>query len=146
MEILMKINSFAHIISSSLALILGAIILMQSKGSARHRNLGVWYFWMMVITNISCLFIMKAFGKWFFPHYLGLAILGMVLSYYLLVGGAINEAFLHIPALRPLIVGGGSPQLGMTHMVAQIVFVGLLIYFLRKYRKWGSALNTNSAE
>jgi hypothetical protein len=60
----------------------------------------------------------------------------MVISYYLLIGGAINEAFLHIPKLRPFIINN-DPIVGITQMVAQILFIGLLIYFLKKYRKFG---------
>lgn len=160
MEILKSINSLAHIISSSLALIIGAMVLFQTKGTPKHKRLGAFYFWLMVVANVTCLFIMKAFGKWFFPHWLGIAalvvlipgylfgkyqwgkhwlkfhIIGIVLSYYLLVGGAINEAFLHIPPLRPHIIGGGGPVIGMVHMVAQLAFIVLLVFFLRKYRSW----------
>ena len=154
MELLKSINSFAHVITSALALIIGATILFQPKGTAKHKRLGVIYFWLMIVANVSCLFIMKAFGKWFFPHWLGVTALAvvipgylfskykwgkywlkihiacMIVSYYLLVGGAINEAFLHIPALRPLIVGGSSPILGMAHMIAMTFFFGLLFYYL----------------
>jgi hypothetical protein len=102
---------------------------------------------------------MNAFGKWFFPHYLAIAcliviipgiiairrkhkhwlkvhIISMVISYYLLIGGAINEAFLHIPKLRPYLINN-EPIVGITHMIAQLIFIGVLIYFLRKYRKFG---------
>jgi len=36
--------------------------------------------------------------------------------------------------LRPLIINN-DPIVGITHMIAQLVFIGLLIYYLRKYRK-----------
>jgi len=153
--------SISHIISASLSLILGFIIIFGIKGSAQHRSLGNIYFWAMVVNNITALFIMKAFGKWFFPHYLGIAalisvtigwvagkfktsnrwlkvhIIFMTISFYLLVGGAINELFLHVPALRPLIINN-DPILGMTHSVAMFAFIGLLFYFLRKHRKMKS--------
>jgi len=150
--------SISHIISASLSLILGFIIVIGTKGSKRHKSLGNIYFWAMVVNNITALFIMKAFGKWFFPHYLGIAalisvtigwaagkfksskrwlsvhIIFMTISFYLLVGGAINELFLHLPSLRPLIINN-DPILGMTHSMAMFAFIALLIYFLRKYRK-----------
>jgi len=59
----------------------------------------------------------------------------MVISYYLLVGGAINETFLHVPSLRPYIINN-EPIVGITHAITQIVFIGVLIFFLRKYRKF----------
>ena len=158
MEVLKSINSFAHVITSFLALIIGAMVLFQPKGTPKHKRLGIYYFWLMIVANVTCLFIMKAFGKWFFPHWLGIAalavlipgylfgkyrwgkhwlkvhIISIVLSYYLLVGGAVNEAFLHTPPLRPYIIGG-SPVVGMVHGVVQLFFIGLLVFYLRKYRK-----------
>lgn len=149
--------SISHIVAASLSLILGFIITIGVKGSSRHKSLGNIYFWAMVVNNITALFIMKAFGKWFFPHYLGIAalisvtigwlagkfkqskrwlqvhIIFMTISFYLLVGGAINELFLHTPALRPLIIDN-DPILGMTHSAAMFLFIVMLIYFLRKYR------------
>ena len=140
-------------------MIIGGILLFRKKGDKRHVNLGNYYFWAMVFTNVSSLFIMKAFGKWFFPHYLALAALfflipgylfgkykwgkhwlkfhisGFVLSYYLLIGGAINESFLHIPNLRPLLINN-DPIVRIAHSIAMLFFIGLLIYFLVKYRKW----------
>jgi len=106
----------------------------------------------MIINNITALFIYNA-GGFFFPHWLAIAILiiiipgfliakyknikywlqihiiFLVISYYLLIGGAINEAFLRIEILKPLMTGR-SFVFGVTHVVAQIIFTGLLIYFL----------------
>jgi len=158
MEVLKSINSFAHVITSSLALVIGAMVLFQPKGTPKHRRLGVYYFWLMIVANVTCLFIMKAFGKWFFPHWLGIAalvvlipgylfgkfqwgkhwlkvhIISIVLSYYLLIGGAVNEAFLHIPPLRPYIINN-DPVVGIVHAIVQLFFIGLLVFYLRKYRK-----------
>lgn len=159
MEILKEIISWTHIISATLSLIFGTIVMFSQKGNIKHRKLGLWYFYAMLINNLTALVIINAFGKWFFPHYLAIAclvviipgiiavrmkhkhwlkvhIICMVLSYYLLIGGAINEAFLHIPKLRPYILSN-DPIVGATHMIAQIIFIGVLIYFLRKYRKFG---------
>jgi uncharacterized membrane protein len=159
MEILNQTISWTHTISATLSLVFGTIVLFGNKGDLRHKKLGLWYFYAMLINNLTALVIINAFGKWFFPHYLAIAcliviipgiiaiklkhkywlkihIISMVISYYLLIGGAINEAFLHIPKLRPFILNN-DPIVGITHMVAQILFIGLLIYFLRKYRKFG---------
>ena len=158
MEIVNETISWTHTISASLSLIFGTIVLFGKKGDLKHRKLGLWYFYAMLVNNITALVIVNAFGKWFFPHYLAIAcliviipgiiaikrkhrywlkvhIISMVISYYLLIGGAINEAFLHIPKLRPYIINN-DPIVGITHMIAQFVFIGVLIYFLRKYRKF----------
>ena len=75
------------------------------------------------------------FGKYKWgKHWLKIHIVSIVLSYYLLVGGAVNEAYLHISPLRPYIIEG-SPVVGMTHGVVQLLFIVLLVYYLRKYRK-----------
>jgi uncharacterized membrane protein len=159
MEIINGLISWTHTIAASLSLIFGTIVLFGIKGNAKHRKLGLWYFYAMLINNLTALVIMNAFGKWFFPHYLAIAcliviipgiiairrkhkhwlkvhIISMVISYYLLIGGAINEAFLHIPKLRPYIINN-EPIVGITHVIAQLIFIGVLIYFLRKYRKFG---------
>ena len=119
----------------------------------------------MLLNNITALFILNTFGKWFFPHYLAIAcliviipgiisiklkhkywlkvhIICMVLSFYLLIGGAINETFLHIPSLRPYIINN-DPVVGITHMFAQLFFICVLVFYLWKYRK-SKSLNPNS--
>ena len=158
MEMLKEIISWTHIISATLSLIFGAIVLFGKKGDLKHRKLGIYYFYAMLANNLTALVILNAIGKWFFPHWLALAcliviipgiiavkrkwtkhwlkihIICLVISYYLLIGGAINEAFLHIKNLRSLIINN-NPIVGITHMIAQLIFIGLLIYYLRKYRK-----------
>ena len=158
MEMLKEIISWTHIISATLSLIFGAIVLFGKKGDLKHRKLGIYYFYVMLVNNLTALVILNTMGKWFFPHWLAVAcliviipgiiavkrkwtkhwlkihIICFVTSYYLLIGGAINEAFLHIKNLRPLIINN-DPIVGITHMIAQLIFIGLLIYYLRKYRK-----------
>lgn len=159
MEIINGLISWTHTIAASLSLIFGTIVLFGVKGTTKHQKLGLWYFYAMLINNLTALVIINAFEKWFFPHYLAIAclvvivpgivairrkhkhwlkvhIISMVISYYLLIGGAINEAFLHIPKLRPYIINN-EPIVGITHMIAQLIFIGVLIYFLRKYRRFG---------
>ena len=113
----------------------------------------------MLLANTSSLFIYKAFGEWFFPHslavltllflFLGYGVLlrksfryrlslhltGMTVSYYLLIGGGINEAFLHIPMLKPYLTSG--PVLGITHFIALLFFGILIFHFLQKHRSFG---------
>lgn len=154
-----QLLSLTHITAASLSLILGAFALINTKGTHKHIKKGLWYFYAMLINNISSLFILKAFGNWFFPHYLAITclvvlipgviaiklrhkhwlkvhIISMVLSYYLLIGGAINELFLHVSQWRPLIINN-DPAVGYTHMFVQLFFIGLIIYFLKKYKNRG---------
>lgn len=159
-EIISKSISWTHILSATASLFLGAWVLFIQKGGIRHRQLGKLYFLAMLINNLSALLIYNAFGRWFFPHTLALVtiavlipgflithkkqykhwlkvhIICMVLSYYFLVGGAINETFLHVKALRPLITGE-DPVVGISHFIAQLIFLGLITYFLIKFRRLG---------
>ncbi len=167
MDVLKEIISWVHIISATLSLVFGAVVLLGAKGSPRHRKLGVYYFYVMLINNITALAIVNAFGKWFFPHWLAIACLVtiipgiiavkrkwtkywlkihiscLVISYYLLIGGAINEFFLHIKSLRPLLING-SPVVAVTHAVAQLICIGLLMYYLRKYTRKKTFKHTDS--
>ena len=160
MEILKFIFSWSHIISASLSMLFGLILVTRTKGDKKHKKMGDYYFYAMLINNITALFIYNAYGKWFFPHWLAVItlaliipgflsirmskssaaikvhIISMVLSYYMLIGGAVNEAFIHIPSLTPL-MHEQSPAFGMTHFAVQIIFVAMLIYFLIRYRKMG---------
>ena len=162
MELLKTITSVAHILAASLSLIFGTIVIFGKKGTSKHRKLGLYFFYAMLINNVTALFILNAFGKWFFPHYLAIAclvviipgiiavklkhkywlkihIICLVISYYLLIGGAINETFLHVPNLRPYLINN-APIVGITHGVTQMVFLGVLVYFLSKSKKY-SRLN-----
>lgn len=156
MELLKNLISGIHIISASLSLLLGLVVLFGRKGSLRHKKLGQYYFYAMLINNLSSLFIYNARGDWFFPHTLAIVtivvllpgylitykktykhwlkihISSMVVSYYMLIGGAINEAFLHLEPLRQYL--GKAEVMGMTHFFAQLLFVGLLVFYLIKYK------------
>mgnify|MGYP007030113952 CR=1 FL=1 len=165
MELIKTTLSWTHTISASLSLAFGIIILLGVKGNFQHKRIGIWYFYAMLVNNTTALFILNAFGKWFFPHYLAIAcliviipgiisiklkhkywlkvhIVCMILSFYLLVGGAINETFLHVPSLRPYMINN-TIVVGITHMFAQLFFIGVLVYYLWKYRSIKS-LRTDS--
>jgi uncharacterized membrane protein len=79
MEIINGLISWTHTIAASLSLIFGIIVLFGIKGNAKHRKLGLWYFYAMLINNLTALVIMNAFGKWFFPHYLAIACLIVII-------------------------------------------------------------------
>lgn len=157
MEVIHFLLSWTHIVTAVLSLIFGTVVLFGRKGNGRHKKIGKYYFYSMLISNVTALFIYNATGSWFFPHSFAIAtlitlvpgflvtrikryrhwqrvhIISFVLSYYMLIGGAINEAFLHIGPLRPYL-SNGSAVVGMTHFAAQVFFIGLLIFYLVKYR------------
>ena len=61
----------------------------------------------------------------------------MVVSYYMLVGGAVNEAFLRIDVLQPYYPEGmPSPVFRMVHSIAWLAFGILLVVLLRRRRPW----------
>jgi hypothetical protein len=73
--------------------------------------------WLALITIVLAVF------AYLFAHFCWPAQLGLrghftctVLTYYLLVGGGVNEAFLRINALRQVSGGFPSPLIGMTHL------------------------------
>ncbi len=114
----------------------------------------------MLVTNVTALGIYRT-GVFFFPHWLAVVTLAviavgywavsmrsirrwllvhitcMTVSYYMLVGGAVNEAFLRIDVLQPYYPQGmPSPVFGMVHSVVGVGFVVLLVALLRRQRQW----------
>ena len=60
----------------------------------------------------------------------------MVLSYYMLVGGGVNEFYLRIEALHALAPDVlNSPLVGLTHFAVVLIFIVALIYFNLRYRQ-----------
>jgi len=62
----------------------------------------------------------------------------MVLSYYLLLGGLVNELFARVLVLRRL-GGFGSPANGLSQTAVQIATVVLLVLFALKVRRYRRA-------
>jgi uncharacterized membrane protein len=136
-----------HSAACVVALFAGPLIFTLRKGTPRHRLMGTWYAGAMVIANITALglfapiqglptfnmfhwmavatLVMIGLGVWAARHQ-G-RVLGayshpimMILSFYMLVGGGINEAFSRIDALRAMAFGG-SPA---AHNIAQTRMAG----------------------
>lgn len=157
-EVLKVIISWTHIFTAALSLIFGAIILFGKKGNAAHMKYGTRYFQLMLASNITAL-LMYNTGKFFYPHWLAIItiavilpgfsvvklkrfnywlqahIVCMVASYYLLVGGAINEMFLHLESLQPFL-HAQSPVYGLSHFFTLFCFIGIAIFFVIRYRKF----------
>jgi uncharacterized membrane protein len=154
---------WVHFIASLVALAVGGLVLVRTKGTPAHRRSGRVYALAIVITSVTALGIYRL-GIFFFPHWFGIAALTataigvgaahfkqprtgwvhlhltcMLLSLYILIGGGVNEVFLRVGALHRLVPDPNSPLLGMTHFALMIVFAGLIAYFNAMARRRSNA-------
>jgi uncharacterized membrane protein len=154
MNLNLTMLGWVHSLACVLALALGGVLLVRPKGTQAHKALGQIYMPVMIVVCLTSLFIFEATGDWFFPHTLAVVTLGalaagwlaahfrqprrlwinihlsaMIVSYYMLIGGGINEAFLRVDALRALLGPEmiASPVLGVTHQVVMLVFLVWLV-------------------
>ncbi len=137
------------------AVVAGAAALWTRKGSARHRRWGRVYVPTMIAAQLSALLIYRIGGFTMF-HWLAvitllLVALGafaaprqasaawslthlscMVWSYYLLIGGAVNEAFLRLSVLRPVSPFDGGPRhyYEAVHAAVLLFFTACWVVFL----------------
>jgi uncharacterized membrane protein len=145
---------WVHLLASFAAMATGAAVLMRPKGTADHKSRGRIYVAAMAVTSLTALGIYRR-GEFFFPHWLALAALiitaagiaaahfkvprtgwihlhltCMVASFYLLIGGAVNEAFLRVNFLRRLVPDFNSSfAVGMTQLSVMLLFAALIGYF-----------------
>jgi uncharacterized membrane protein len=144
---------WVHFLASLVALGFGALILVRPKGTAVHRRRGRIYAVMIVTTSITALGIYRR-GDFFFAHWFGVAALiviaigvtaahfkrprtgwvhlhltCMLVSYYILIGGGVNEVFLRITVLRRLAPDIAAPAVGWTHAAVMLFFMALIAYF-----------------
>jgi len=156
---------YVHTLTCVMALLIGAFMILSRKGTARHRRMGRWYVGAMLVANLSAFGILRpgldifhavavatlvalavGFAAASRQNVAGWAYLhpvGMLASYYSLVGGAINEAFARIEALRSAALSS-SPGVGLlqtrlvgtTHRANILVFVILLLVFLIKTARY----------
>jgi uncharacterized membrane protein len=149
-----------HSLACVVALALGGINLARPKGTRRHRAIGQAYLWAMLVVGVTSLAIYGQ-GRFFFPHWLAVASLALtglayafahfrrpaglwlhghvtstVLTYYLLIGGGINEAFLRVDVLCRLSGGFPSPLIGATHMAVLALTAIALVWLNVKYAPW----------
>ena len=153
MNLSMSVIGFFHTVACVLALGLGAYLMVARKGAPRHRRLGDWYTGAILFASVSSLTIYTrhaftaahwfgvialvlaaagfALGRW---HGRGSAwkyghIVCMVGSYYVLIGGGVNEVFLRVNSLRPLF--RTQPQvIGATHGLVMLFFLILILGFM----------------
>jgi uncharacterized membrane protein len=144
---------WVHTIASAIALAAGAVVLVRPKGTPVHRLRGRIYVLAMIATCLTSFAIYRR-GIFWFPHWSGVVALVliaggfgfahykplrswmhwhlscMIASYYLLIGGGVNEAYVRIDALRRLVPDPlNSPLVGMAHFAAMIIFVLLIAIF-----------------
>jgi uncharacterized membrane protein len=145
---------WVHLLASLIAIAIGAAVLVRAKGTEVHKARGRIYVTAMIVTSVTALGIYRQ-GVFFFPHWFAVAALiitaagvaaahfktprtgwvhvhltCMVASFYILIGGAVNEVFLRVNLLRRLVPDfNSSPAVGMTHVSVLLLFVALIGYF-----------------
>jgi uncharacterized membrane protein len=142
---------WVHSLACLVALASGVFVFATAKGTRQHRQAGQVFVISQVILNLTALGIYQV-GTFFFPHVLAIVTLiliaagwgsarlirrhavwkhvhlsSMILSYYLLIGGGVNEVFLRVHAMRDLVSREGGQIIGLTHGVAMLVFLILLL-------------------
>lgn len=146
-----------HALACAVALIIGARVLWRAKGGASHRRDGQRYLCVMIVVNLTALGIYRigsfnvfhilalctlaslaiafASARWRKPgrYWLRIHLSAIVFSYYQLIGGLINEAFVRVPALH-----GERALTGLTQGVAMMVSLMILAYF------WGRTPRTGA--
>lgn len=158
MNLDLSLLGWLHTSLSVGALVAGAIVLLDRKGTSRHRSIGKIYVLLLSLVSVTALGIYRQ-GPFWFPHWFAVAALvtvavgflcahfkrpdriwlpghltSMVVSYWLLIGGGVNEAFLRVAVLRALAPSvQTSPVVGMTHLAAMVIFALLAIYFNIRY-------------
>ena len=141
---------WVHSLTCLVALAAGPIGFATRKGSPRHVLAGRAYMISMLVLNVTALGIYRL--EIFFPHMLAVVTLvliaagwgsarlirrhggwrhvhlsAMILSYYLLIGGGVNEVYLRVDAARDLLNAQGPQLLNMTHAVVMLVFLVMLL-------------------
>jgi uncharacterized membrane protein len=142
-----------HSAFSVLALAAGAIVLARPKGTPVHKLRGRIYVLALIATCLTSFAIYRR-GVFWFPHWSGVAALiliaggftfahykrprgwlhwhlsCMIASYYVLVGGGVNEVSVRVDALRRLAPDPlNSPLVGLTHFAVMVVFALLIAWF-----------------
>jgi uncharacterized membrane protein len=143
---------WVHFAASTIALVIGPMIIVRPKGTPLHKLSGRIYVIAILVASITALGIYRR-GTFFFAHWLAVAALVataagvsaahfkrpragwmhlhltcMLTSFYILVGGGVNEAFLRVNFLRRLAPSLNAPVVGMTHFTV-IIFVAVLIAY-----------------
>lgn len=144
---------WVHTLASVIALAAGAVVLVRPKATPTHRLRGRIYLLAQIATCLTS-FAIYGRGVFWFPHWIGVATLVliacgfafahlklprgwmhwhlscMIASYYLLIGGGVNEVFLRIEVLHRIAPDVlNSPVVGATHFAVLAFFAILIGYF-----------------
>lgn len=144
---------WVHFIASLAALAVGVLVLLRTKGTSAHKQSGRIYALALLVTSFTALGIYRL-GGFFFAHWFAVAaviatLVGvaavhfrvprvgwmhlhltcMLVGFYILVGGAVNEVFLRVNFLHRLVPNLSSPAIGATHFAVMLFFAGLIAYF-----------------
>lgn len=147
-----------HTLACVYALLIGGLVLWRAKGGDSHRRDGQRYLAAMLVVNLTALGIYQignfnifhvlalctlasvalafASARWRKPqrHWLRIHLSAVIFSYYQLIGGLINEAFVRVPALQ-----GERALVGLAQGVALMVFLMILAYFWGRTARGGAA-------
>lgn len=162
MNLTMSALGWFHTLCCLYAMWSGGRLLLSPKGGAQHRTrgrryiaasllvnvsaLGIYtlgsfrvFHWMAIVTLVS-IAIAFASAYWKRPYgiWLRIHLTGIIFSYYMLWGGAVNEAFLRIAALKPLAREGVA--VGFVHTL----FMAMLLMSIAYY--WGKTSRPYRAE
>jgi uncharacterized membrane protein len=158
MNLDLSLLGWTHMAACMCAIAAGAVVLSGLKGTSRHRFAGHLYLSAMLATNLTAFAIYRR-GVFYRPHWFAVAALvaiaagfvcvrfrrpraywlnahltSMVASYYILIGGGVNEVFLRIGFLRAMAPDlNNSPLVGSTHLAVMAVFAILAAYFNVRY-------------
>jgi uncharacterized membrane protein len=165
MRLDLSVLGWIHTIACVVALALGGLNLARRKGTNIHRRVGQWYLWSILIVGVTSLGIYSQ-NRFFFPHWLAVATIALaglaylfahfrwpaklwlrghitstVLTYYLLLGGGVNEAFLRIDGLRQLSGGFPSPLITAAHLILMALTLAALAWLIMNSseRRWPAA-------
>jgi uncharacterized membrane protein len=145
---------WVHFLASLVAVAIGVVVLVRPKGTAIHKARGRIYAIAIVATCLTALGIYRV-GGFFSAHWFGVAALiitavgvtaahfkiprvgwmhlhltCMVASFYILIGGGVNEVFLRVNFFRRLVPNlFNSPLVGATHFSVIVLFAALIGYF-----------------
>lgn len=151
-------TGWLHTLACVYALLIGARLLWRAKGGTAHRRNGQRYLLSMVVVNLTALGIYQigsfnvfhvlaiatlasvaiafASARWRKPqrYWLRIHLSAIVFSYYQLIGGLVNEAFVRVPQLQDQ-----RAMVGLAQGLALVVFLMMLSYF------WGRTARTGAA-
>lgn len=146
------IKGSLHLISSVWALIFGTIILIQKKGSKRHKKIGYYYVASMIVLIVTSFMIYRLFKRFGIFHYAAIfsainLLLGMLPI--LFKQPKKNYLFFHLNFMYWSVIGlymaftaeiatriPNEPFFKMVYLASVIVLVLGFIGFFMKLKHW----------